>query len=1439
MKKIYTRRLSLICLAIITLVLSENNLRAQCVNADFSDGNFTGWTGTHFNQCTSSFLGSCLCSATNPTADAGFNQGPNNTAPNATNNEYSQVITSTGNDPYLSTLAYTLPTVWPGNAYSARMGNMWQQVGSDGYGDGETMTYSFTVNASNCDFTYHYAVVLNDGGHPTGQQPYFNISMVDGSGNSIACADYLVDATTAQTIGGFTHLSDPDYGDIYVKPWTSVFIPLNNFIGQTVKITFTTRGCLPTGCAGSHFAYAYLAAECAPLTLVASSPTVCGGTDITLTAPAGAATYAWSGPGIVSGGNSQVVTVNQPGAYSVTMTTFGNTPCTFTLDTIAPANPHNPAANFSATNACVGATTSFQDLSTPAGQITSWSWDFGGGHTANTQNPTYTFPAAGTYPVKLTISWPPCTADTTINVVVSPAPNPAFTVTSPVCEGTNSNIVYTGGAPATDTYTWNFSGGTVASGSGQGPYQVNWSTGGNETVTLVVSAGSCSSPPSQQVVVVNPFPGLVAPPDTSVCTGGSVTLVASGANSYTWAPATGLNSTTTATVIATPATTTTYTVTGSSSSCNGVAYVQVAVNPVPTSTFTATSPVCEGQNSTITYTGNAGPGANYVWNFNGGTATPAGGQGPLGVSWNVSGAQSISLQVFQSGCSSPLTPGSVIVNPYPTSTFTAVSPVCTGQPGSTVVYTGNASPTANYTWNFAGGTITTSAGSDTILCAWSLPGTKNLSLSVSENGCSSPPTVVPVLVNAIPTSDFNAFPLFLCSGDTTTLTYTGTGTNNATYNWTFGGGSAAPGGTGRGPQQVSWSTGGVDTVTLTVSENGCTGPPDTAIITNQVTPTSTFTVVTPVCVGSPTTATYTGNGATTDVYKWFYQGGTFAATANPDAFSITWDTAGVKYVVLAVSSSGCSSSSIQQVDVLAIPTATFTATSPLCAGFPGTINYTGSSTMGAILTWGGDFNSGNPNPAGGRGPINVSWNTAGVYNIILNVNDSGCIATPDTVPVTVYPIPVSNAGVDVAYCSGSSQTLGTASTPGYTYSWSPATGLSDPTSSNPTVSLTNTANSILTQNYVVTTTSNNCTSTDAAVVTVNPVPAPLFTPPAPACLGNSFGFKVGGTYLPSATFAWNFGSFAVPPTSVADTQTVTYTSATTNAITLTITQTSTNCVGTYTDSLTVFPIPQALVAPDTTHGCPNFEVCFLNNSVSVNPSVYYWTFGDGATAGDSAPCHLYVGPGVNDSAQLFTVYFKITSAQGCSDSVTLDSVIKVIPLPVAAFTPSATTILQPASEIDFTNQSINSVTYLWNYSSVGVDNAIIGSSTNMNPVYNFTQYGLYNVMLYAYNAYGCVDSTQGPITVLPPNNFFIPNAFTPNGDGRNDEFYPFMQEGATLRSFKVFDRWGEKVHDGLYPWDGTYEGKPSPEGVYVYEATIHLDTDPGELLRKGSVTLIR
>ena len=1406
MKKTLPQFKILICL--ILLFFSQGkSIYAQCTNADFEDGNFNGWTGTYSSgQCVGILLlGICGgCSNTNPLNSPGFNQGPLNDPSTDITTQYNQVLTSTagGNDANLTNLGYTLPVVWPGSgSYSARIGSMWQTGGTN-TGDGETMSYSFVVTPSNCNFTYHYAVVLNDGGHGAGEQPYFNIAMTDGGGNPITCANYEVDATTAQTIGGFITAAPA----VFYKPWTSVFIPLNNYMGQTVKITFTTRSCLPAGCAGGHYAYAYLDAECGPLALVASSPTVCGGQNVTLTAPAGAATYQWVGPGVVPPGNTQVVTINQPGHYTVNMTTFGNVPCNFSLDTIIAAAPGNPSASFTATGTCAGSPTTFTDNSTPAGSLTAWAWDFNndGVTDATTQNGIYTFATAGTYPVKLTVTWPPCMADTVINVVISDPPTSPFTATSPVCLGTDATITYTGNGAVGDTYTWNFDGGTIVSGSGQGPYSVNWSTGGTKNITLTVAVGNCISSVTTVQVVVNPFPGITVSPNTTICVGGNTILTAAGGTTYTWTPATGLSATTGPTVTATPAITTTYTVTGVTANCTSPASVTVTVAPIPTSTFTTTSPVCAGVNSTITYTGNAPANATYTWNFAGGTVVSGSGQGPYQVNWPTGGTPNITLSVTVGTCVSPVTTVPVTVNALPVVTVSPDVTICTG--GNTTL---TAAGAATYVWAPATGLNATTGATVTSTPA----STITYAVTGTTAGCSDSASVT-VTVAPIPTSPFTVTSP-VCTGVNSTITYTGNAAANATYTWNFAGGTVASG-SGQGPYQVNWSTAGTPNITLMVSLGTCASPVTAVPVTVNPSPVVTVSPDVAICNGG--NAVLTAGGAAT--YVWSPSTGLSTTSNN----SVTATPASTITYTVSGTTAGCSDSASVTVTVNAIPTSTFTATSPICTNQNTPIVYTGNASVNATYTW--DFAGGNVSVAGsGQGPYRVNWPTAGTENIGLTVTENGCTSN-STVPVVVNDVPVSNAGPDVSFCSGNNALIGTAATAGYTYSWSPATGLSNATVANPTANMTNTNNAVSTTNYIVTTYNANCSSTDTVVVTVYPVPVASFIAPAGQCLtANSFTYQAGGTFLPNATFAWDFSVDGTPANSTSQNQVVSFDAVGSYPVSLTITQNG--CVSnTFTAPVDIYPIPAVGFQPDSLIGCENFQVCFTNFSTGNNPT-YQWNFGDGGISTAQNPCHTFVAPGV------YSIGLKITSNGGCSADTLIPNMITVVANPKAMFTPSSIEIQLPRENtINLENQSQNAFTYFWTFGKAG-------SSTAVNPTILFTDSGTYPIMLYAYNQLGCPDSVMHPVIVLPPTNFFIPNAFTPNGDGNNDEFYIESQEGVRVISFKVFNRLGEMVHEGNYPWTGNYKGKPAPEGVYIYLFDLGLAGDVMAIHRKGSVTLIR
>ncbi|HEU4718381.1 MAG TPA: T9SS type B sorting domain-containing protein, partial [Bacteroidia bacterium] len=110
-----------------------------------------------------------------------------------------------------------------------------------------------------------------------------------------------------------------------------------------------------------------------------------------------------------------------------------------------------------------------------------------------------------------------------------------------------------------------------------------------------------------------------------------------------------------------------------------------------------------------------------------------------------------------------------------------------------------------------------------------------------------------------------------------------------------------------------------------------------------------------------------------------------------------------------------------------------------------------------------------------------------------------------------------------------------------------------------------------------------------------------------------------------------------------------------------------------------------------------------------------------------------------------------------------------------------------------------------------------------------------------YNQYGCSDTAVIPIEVRPEFRFFIPNTFTPNGDGLNDIFMPAIM-GVDNYHFMIFDRWGNLIFetsDTFQGWDGRYKGNKCQEDVYVWKIdfTNVVDESNQELI--GHVNLIR
>lgn len=266
-----------------------------------------------------------------------------------------------------------------------------------------------------------------------------------------------------------------------------------------------------------------------------------------------------------------------------------------------------------------------------------------------------------------------------------------------------------------------------------------------------------------------------------------------------------------------------------------------------------------------------------------------------------------------------------------------------------------------------------------------------------------------------------------------------------------------------------------------------------------------------------------------------------------------------------------------------------------------------------------------------------------------------------------------------------------------------------------------------------------------------------------------------------------------------------------------------------------FPAPPLIIIePSSYLGCVPGVITFANLSTPID-STYdiKWDFGDGAGVnGVISPTHTYTEEGV------FDVSVEITSPIGCFISDNYPSLIRVEPSPTANFTFDPDTLLSNLNNmVQFTDLSLETNRWNWQFDR-------FGTSTMQNPAFTFPDTGLMKVRLIVTHPKGCKDSLTQYLDIRPEIRWFMPNAFTPNGDGTNDGFLgKGFLEGSTNFEMTIWNRWGEKVFETNDPtddWNGQQmnTGAFSPAGVYVYVVTF-IGPRKENLEYKGFATLIR
>ncbi len=230
------------------------------------------------------------------------------------------------------------------------------------------------------------------------------------------------------------------------------------------------------------------------------------------------------------------------------------------------------------------------------------------------------------------------------------------------------------------------------------------------------------------------------------------------------------------------------------------------------------------------------------------------------------------------------------------------------------------------------------------------------------------------------------------------------------------------------------------------------------------------------------------------------------------------------------------------------------------------------------------------------------------------------------------------------------------------------------------------------------------------------------------------------------------------------------------------------------------------------------------------------------------PTYTYLwtlGTDLNNPNIIDPVYFQntvgdyalnlfVVSATGCSGN---DSIhLHVKPLASITATPGNTTIgYGDHIQLDAINLTIHPLLYWWTPSDGSLTNPNIN-----NPIASPLDSTTY--VVHAMNEWGCRDSASMTIRVIDTSVSGVPSAFTPNGDGLNDEFRIVNMRNKKLVEFSVFNRWGELVYfNDINPtrgWDGTYNGVPQDLGVYNYHIIL-AKPDGTNIELKGTVTLIR
>ncbi len=1091
-------------------------------------------------------------------------------------------------------------------------------------------------------------------------------------------------------------------------------------------------------------------------------------------------------------------------------------------------------------------------LSAPPG-ASSYQWATVGGSgciSGSTTGQTVSVTCGGHYQVTLGSFGSGCTL--VIDTIIPGGP------TAPIASFTDTPGCFTASVPFTDQSSpngggaitsWTYTFGDGGSSNVQNPNHT-YAAAGTYTVTLTIDNGCINTYTSTVTVTAGVTPSFVTSP---VCLGSPTTFTntTAGATTYTWT----LGNGTTSNSASPPPVT--YTTTGSipvtlavttGGGCAGTITQNVIVNPMPTVTASSNA-ICNGAGP-VNIT--AGGASTYTWNTGAVTATISQNP-PSTTNYTVTGTD-------VNGCVGTAT-ATILVISNPTITV-APTTICAGSTGT---LTANGATT--YSW--AGASIIGSTANASITAN---PVATSTYTVIGTIGTCTASTTGVINVNPMPVPSFVSS--IECLGTPTSFTNTSTPAGSV-YNWDFGDGNTS---TLPTPTET-YPAAGTYVVTLTVTATGgCVGT-----VTNNVT-------VKPIPVLNPV-----ANVGVCDQSQIVVQpfvsvpaGATVGWTNNNTAIGLGANGAGniipftgtnatpasIQGVVTAIPTlNGCVGHPITfTLTVAPKPTVTLTSPPITCPGqnVPAPTYTMNPNDPAMTFGW---TNAGGPVGLGASGTGIPPSFTAASNNTLANITSvvtvtptlNGCVGPPGNYTITIYPTPVINPIANVEKCPNVNiaainfSVLPGGGNPSFGWANSNATiGLTTGGVGSPLPAFTSVNGGTTAQvgNITVSASLNGCPAIPIPfTITIDPNPIAAFSASHLVCVGSPMSFtdqsSVGSGFI--AQWAWNLDASATPFSNAQNPQYVIQ-PAGTHSVTQTVTSDK-GCVATVTQPVYINYIPLANYTGGG-QGCPILTVNNFTDVSTVTPPAqivsWSWNFGNTATSTNQSPGTLTYGNPSPVQNAVYAVSLLVSTDSGCVSTNYSSPCVTVYPHPLAGFSwgpqdPDPDIMSPVVYLFDHSVGASGQNGLSWNLGDIYLANQQNNYTTVQNPIhsYDFPEPYIYYVTQWVQNSYGCKDSITKPVEIKPNWTFYIPNAFSPNGDGVNEGFKGTgIGIDNTTYNLWIFDRWGMMIfysNDLEKTWDGRIQGKNGDvvqEDVYVWKVKFQ-DFTGKKHEYKGTVSVVK